>query len=291
MPPPRRRPALRRRQCAPITRRVRGQHLADHMELGYAFSGLLVGIIVGLTGIGGGSLMTPLLVLVFGVPPATAVGTDLLYASITKGAGVVVHARRGNVDWKLVGWMAAGSIPAAFLALAVLKTIGVDSAQVSGLIIGSLGIALILTALAILFKEQLQTMGRMGAGKDWRERHIVPVTILVGGVIGALVTLSSVGAGAVGVAALFWLYPLLPASRIVGSDIAHAVPLTAVAGLGHVFVGSVDWQLLGNLLIGSLPGIYIGSHLSGRIAERWLRPALATMLALVGGKLVWANLV
>jgi uncharacterized protein len=257
------------------------------MELGYALSGLLVGFIVGLTGVGGGSLMTPMLVMIFGVSPATAVGTDLLYASFTKATGVWVHARRGNVEWKLVGWLSAGSIPAALAALVALHTLGVDSHRVGGLITGSLGIALILTALAILFKERLQGLGRHGAGKEWRERHIIPATIATGAVIGALVALSSVGAGAVGVAALFWLFPLLPASRIVGSDIAHAVPLTAVAGLGHFYMGTVDWHLLGNLLIGSLPGIYLGSLLSGRIAERWLRPALASMLVLVGGKLVW----
>ena len=267
--------------------RANAARRVEKMELGYALSGLLVGFIVGLTGVGGGSLMTPMLVMIFGVSPATAVGTDLLYASFTKATGVWVHARRGNVEWKLVGWLAAGSIPAALLALVALHTIGVASQRVGGLITGSLGIALILTALAILFKEKLQGLGRHGAGKEWRERHIFPATIATGAVIGALVALSSVGAGAVGVAALFWLFPLLPASRIVGSDIAHAVPLTAVAGLGHFFMGTVDWHLLGNLLIGSLPGIYLGSQLSGRIAERWLRPALASMLVLVGGKLVW----
>lgn len=257
------------------------------MELGYALSGLLVGFIVGLTGVGGGSLMTPLLVMGFGISPATAVGTDLLYASFTKATGVWVHARRGNVEWKLVGWLAAGSIPAAVAALVALHFLGVDSHRVGSLITGSLGFALILTALAILFKDRLQRLGRHGAGQNWRERYVVPATVASGAVIGALVALSSVGAGAVGVAALFWLFPLLRASRIVGSDIAHAVPLTAVAGLGHFYMGTVDWQLLGNLLIGSLPGVYLGSQLSGRIAERWLRPALASMLVLVGGKLVW----
>lgn len=257
------------------------------MELGYALSGLLVGLIVGLTGVGGGSLMTPILVMVFGISPATAVGTDLLYASLTKATGVWVHAKRGNVEWKLVGCLAAGSIPAASVALVVLHFIGVDSHRVSGLITGTLGVALILTALAILFKERLQRLGKQGAGLNWRERYATPATVATGAVIGALVALSSVGAGAVGVAALFWLFPLLPASRIVGSDIAHAVPLTFVAGVGHFYMGTVDWHLLLNLLIGSLPGIYVGSHLSGRIAERWLRPALASMLVLVGGKLVF----
>lgn len=257
------------------------------MELSYALAGLLVGFIVGLTGVGGGSLMTPLLIMFFGISPATAVGTDLLYASLTKATGVWVHARRGNVEWKLVGWMAAGSIPAAVIALVALHFIGVDSHPVGGLITGSLGVALILTALAILFKEPLQKLGQRSGAEDWRNRHAAGATAATGAVIGALVALSSVGAGAVGVAALFWLFPRLRASRIVGSDIAHAVPLTAVAGLGHSFIGTVDWQILLNLLIGSLPGIYLGSHLSGRIAERWLRPVLASMLVIVGGKLVW----
>ncbi len=257
------------------------------MELSYALAGLLVGFIVGLTGVGGGSLMTPLLIMFFGISPATAVGTDLLYASLTKATGVWVHARRGNVEWKLIGWMAAGSIPAAVIALVALHFIGVDSLPVGGLITGSLGVALILTALAILFKEPLQKLGQRSGAEDWRNRHAASATVATGAVIGALVALSSVGAGAVGVAALFWLYPRLSASRIVGSDIAHAVPLTAVAGLGHSFIGTVDWQILLNLLIGSLPGIYLGSHLSGRIAERWLRPVLASMLVIVGGKLVW----
>lgn len=256
------------------------------MELGYALAGLLVGFIVGLTGVGGGSLMTPLLIMVFGISPATAVGTDLLYASLTKATGVWVHARRGNVEWKLVGWMSAGSIPAAVIALLCLHFIGVDSQPVGGLITGALGVALILTALAILFREQLQKLGQRGGATAVRHSPVT-ATIITGAVIGALVALSSVGAGAVGVAALFWLYPLLPSSRIVGSDIAHAVPLTLVAGLGHSFMGTVDWQILLNLLIGSLPGIYLGSHLSGKIAERWLRPALASMLVIVGGKLVW----
>jgi len=255
------------------------------MELGYALSGLLVGFIVGLTGVGGGSLMTPMLVMIFGVSPATAVGTDLLYASFTKATGVWVHARRGNVEWKLVGWLAAGSIPAALVALMALHTLGVDSHKVGSLITGVLGFALILTALAILFKERLQSLGKVGAGSAWRERHVVPATIATGAVIGALVALSSVGAGAVGVAALFWLFPLLPASRIVGSDIAHAVPLTLVAGLGHAAAGAVDWKLLIALLVGSLPGIWLGSSLSQKIPERVLRTGLAAMLILIGGKL------
>ncbi len=257
------------------------------MQLAYTVSGLAVGFIVGLTGVGGGSLMTPLLVLVFGINPATAVGTDLLYASITKGAGAVVHARKGHVDWKLVGALASGSVPAALVTVVILHIIGVEGRMSSGLITVSLGVAVILTAIALLFKERLLKLARSGEGAwRWREKHAYQVAALTGAVIGILVSLSSVGAGALGVTALFWLFPAMATVRIVGSDIAHAVPLTAVAGLGHFALGTVDLALLGSLLLGSLPGIYIGSHLSSRVPEQWLRPALASLLILVGGRLV-----
>lgn len=257
------------------------------MQLAYTVSGLAVGFIVGLTGVGGGSLMTPLLVLVFGINPATAVGTDLLYASITKSAGAVVHSRKGHVDWKLVGALASGSVPAALVTVVILHMIGVEGRMSSGLITGSLGVAVILTAIALLFKDRLLKLARTGEGaRRWREQHAYRATALTGAIIGTLVSLSSVGAGALGVTALFWLFPAMATVRIVGSDIAHAVPLTAVAGLGHFALGTVDLSLLGSLLLGSLPGIYIGSHLSSRVPEHWLRPALASLLILVGGKLV-----
>ncbi len=259
------------------------------MEFAYALSGFVVGFIVGMTGVGGGSLMTPLLVLVFGINPATAVGTDLLYASITKSAGVWVHSKRGNVDWKLVGWLAAGSVPAALICVVLLRVLGIETSRVSGIITGSLGVALILTALALLFKERLQRLAsrKAIAGESWRQRHVAAVTVATGAVLGVLVTLSSVGAGALGVTALLFLFPLLPAARIVGTDIAHAVPLTAVAGLGHLSMGTVDLGLLGSLLVGSLPGIYLGSHAGSRIPDRFLRPALASLLVVIGAKLVW----
>lgn len=259
------------------------------MEIGYVISGLIVGFIVGLTGVGGGSLMTPILVLGFGINPAVAVGTDLLYASITKSAGVWVHARRGNVDWKVVGWLAAGSIPAALLCVVLLRVLGIQTEKVSGIITASLGVALILTAAALIFKERLLRLAQreVGSGMGWRQRHVFGVTVATGAIMGVLVTLSSVGAGALGVTALLFLFPLLPALRIVGSDIAHAVPLTAVAGLGHLSMGTVDLNLLGSLLVGSLPGIYLGSHAGSWVPERVLRPLLATMLVLIGGKLVW----
>lgn len=252
------------------------------MDWLYPLSGLIVGAIVGLTGVGGGSLMTPLLVLLFGVQPAVAVGTDLLYASLTKMGGAVVHGRRGNVDWKTVGLLAAGSVPASLLTTLGLHQLSIDAAHTAVLIKATLGVALILTAVAIVFRHRISRAG------GWVKPHqVAPATVIVGLVLGALVTISSVGAGAVGVAALFFLYPTMAPVRIVGTDIAHAVPLTLVAGLGHAGLGTVDYALLGSLLIGSLPGIWLGSHLSSRISERWLRSALACILVLVGGRLVY----
>ena len=254
------------------------------IDLAQTLSGFAVGAIVGLTGVGGGSLMTPLLVLLFGIHPATAVGTDLLYAAITKSGGTWVHARKGNVNWRIVKFMAAGSMPAAGLTL-----VGIHFFAPGGLgnaakaITFSLGIALLLTAGALIFRQRLLT---------WARRHNPDAehhpwkTVAMGAILGVLVSISSVGAGALGVTALFFLYPKLVAHRIVGSDLAHAVPLTLVAGLGHWWLGSVNWSLLLSLLLGSLPGIYIGSHLSSRVPERILRPTLAGMLVLVGGKLI-----
>ena len=252
----------------------------------YALSGFVVGAIVGLTGVGGGSLMTPLLVLLFGVHPATAVGTDLLYAAITKAGGTVVHAHKGHVDWQVTRLLATGSIPAAALTILALSYLPRQSAATSQLISVSLGVALLLTAAAIIFRQQLQRQALAHADDVAHTRFRAPVTIAAGALLGVLVTVSSVGAGALGAAILFYLYPRLPAIRIVGSDVAHAVPLTLVAGLGHWLIGSVDWSLLGSLLLGSLPGIWLGSHASARVPDRILRPILAGMLLLIGGKLI-----
>ncbi len=255
------------------------------MDWLYTLSGFAVGVIVGLTGVGGGSLMTPLLVLLFGVHPATAVGTDLLYAAITKSGGTVVHSRKGHVDWKIVGRLAAGSIPAAAITILILSQLPKRSAEMTHLISVSLGIALLLTACAIIFRKRILEFA-LKHENSFVQLHIGPVTVAVGAVIGVLVSISSVGAGALGVAALFFLYPHLPAVRIVGSDVVHAVPLTLVAGIGHWWLGSVDWSLLGALLLGSLPGIWIGSHISAKVPDRILRPILASMLVLIGAKLI-----
>jgi len=260
------------------------------MDLMYPLAGFAVGGIVGLTGVGGGSLMTPLLVLMFGISPSVAVGTDLLYASVTKAGGTLAHSLKGTVDWAITRRLAAGSIPASALTLFAVHTWlpgGLEGA--SGLISFALGIALVLTAVALVLRKKIQAFAQRHAGSVPAPRRTFWLTVLTGAVLGALVSISSVGAGALGVTALFFLYPSLPAHRIVGSDIAHAVPLTLVAGAGHWLIGSVDWFLLGSLLIGSLPGIWIGSHISARVPEKVLRPILAGMLLLIGARLIAAN--
>ena len=256
------------------------------MDWLYTLSGFVVGAIVGLTGVGGGSLMTPLLVLLFGVHPATAVGTDLLYAAITKAGGTTVHAKKGHVDWRITGLLASGSIPASILTIWALSFLPKQSAAITHTISFSLGIALVLTALAIIFRQKLQRYALSHSDDSAHTKLQAPITVAGGVLLGILVTISSVGAGALCVAVLFFLYPKLPAIRIVGSDLAHAVPLTLVAGIGHWAIGSVDWTLLGSLLLGSLPGIWLGSHASAKVPEKVLRPILATMLVLVGGKLI-----
>ena len=261
------------------------------MDLAQVFSGFAVGAIVGITGVGGGSLMTPLLVLLFGIAPATAVGTDLLYAAITKAGGTVVHARRGNVDWRIVALLASGSLPAVALTLFLVARFAPSGLIGARIISGSLGVALLLTAIALLLRHRLQSWAQARAGADAatgaaRRARLGVLTVLTGAALGTLVSLSSVGAGALGVTALLFLYPRLASIRIVGADLAHAVPLTLVAGLGHWWLGSVDWRLLATLLVGSLPGIFLGSHLAHRLPEQVLRPTLAGMLVLVGTKLL-----
>ncbi len=258
------------------------------MDYLYTLSGFAVGAIVGLTGVGGGSLMTPLLVLVFGIHPATAVGTDLLYAALTKAGGTVAHGRKGHIDWAITGRLALGSIPAAALTIWVLAQLPKGSNTIGAIISNGLGFALMLTAIAILFGRKLRAYAAAHEESPLRQRHLPVITVTVGAILGVLVTISSVGAGALGVAALFFLYPSLSPVRIVGSDVAHAVPLTLVAGLGHWLLGGVDWALLGALLLGSLPGIWLGSHVSAKVPEHILRRLLASMLVLIGGKLVFA---
>ena len=252
----------------------------------YSVAGVLVGLIVGLTGVGGGSLMTPLLVLVFGFHPATAVGTDLLYASATKTVGTTVHGWRGTVDWQVVRRLATGSVPAAIATLLVLNHLGEKSSDTGHAITVVLGVTLILSAVATFFRGRIVTWLTPRVGTVGGERQAM-LTIILGAVLGVLVSLTSVGAGALGMTALLILYPTLPINRLVGSDIAHAVPLTLLGGIGHWILGSVDVDLLVSLLIGSIPGIIVGSLIATRVSDRVLVPVLATVLALVGVKLIF----
>ena len=254
------------------------------MEFGYILAGFVVGFLVGLTGVGGGSLMTPILLLIYNIKPAVAVGTDLLYASITKSVGIFAHGKLGNIDWVIVKRLAMGSIPASILTLWALHSMDLQSGNVVSTIKFWLGVALIVTSVAVLLRNKLMSLV---AKEEWIPARIVPgATVVLGVVLGALVTLTSVGAGALGVTALILLYPKEKITTIVGSDIAHAVPLTLIAGMGHWLLGSVDLALLGNLLLGSIPGVIVGSLLASRISERVLRPILAVTLAIVGLKLM-----
>jgi uncharacterized membrane protein YfcA len=252
----------------------------------YSIAGVAVGFLVGLTGVGGGSLMTPLLVLAFGFHPVTAVGTDLLYASATKTVGSAVHGFSGTVDWKVVRRLAIGSVPATFVTLLALAYAGTKFDGTEHVITVMLGVTLIATAIAMAFRRQIlaRYAGRLEATSD---RQILRLTVILGAVLGVLVSLSSVGAGALGMTALLILYPKLPTNRLVGSDIAHAVPLTLIAGMGHWAMGSVDFGLLLSLLVGSVPGIVIGSLMSARVPDGVSRTVLAGTLAIVGGKLIF----
>jgi len=260
------------------------------MDLGYVFAGFFVGTIVGLTGVGGGSLMTPLLIFFFGVKPYMAVGTDLLFAAFTKMGGTLSFTRQRIVPWRVVGQLSLGSIPAALITLAILREVGPADPAVQSLMTSTLGVALLLTAAATFYKAlrgkytprsiSEEALAQATVARHWS------LPILFGALIGALVTLTSVGAGAIGVSVLLVLFPKLPLPRIVAADIAYAVPLTLVAGLGHASLGSVDWALLLKLLAGSLPGIWLGSKLMHRAPEKWIRALLSVLLAWAGTKLV-----
>lgn len=259
----------------------------------YAFvlAGFVVGTVVGLTGVGGGSLMTPLLIFFFGIQPALAVGTDLLFAAGTKVGGLIHLIRRKLVPWRVVLTLSAGSVPAALLTIWVLRWVGSESAQSQRLMSATLGVALLLTAAATAYKVirgpkiNQATAGDNTIPDQTTKNRIYPAVF--GALIGVLVTLSSVGAGAIGVSVLMLLYPRLSLQRIVASDIAYAVPLTLIAGLGHASLGSVDWHMLGLLLCGSLPGIWFGSLCGAKAPEKLIRFALCLILSWAGSRLVF----
>lgn len=259
------------------------------MDWAHGLSGLLVGVLVGLTGVGGGSLMAPILILLLGVAPATAVGTDLWFAAITKSVGGVIHHSLGQPDWRVVRLLAIGSLPASIITSLVLSNLVVLEPFKSGLIVNALGVLLLLTALATFFQNRIQRLaGGFDAVVAARYHARQPgLTIAAGVVLGILVTLTSIGAGALGAAMLMALYPIrMTAKRLVGTDIVHAVPLTIVAGTGHLIMGNVNIVLLGSLLIGSIPGIIIGSLIATRVSSGLIRPVLAIVLALSGVKML-----
>lgn len=251
----------------------------------YIIAGAGVGIAIGITGVGGGSLMTPLLIF-SGIPHQVAIGTDLLYAAITKAGGVVAHKKLGTINWRLVLLLSSGSLPAAIITSYGLKTIFQGEQDYRPLLTHALGIMLILTAIVVLFKHRLQARAQKpDVTLRWFHHQATWITVVIGMLLGVFVTLSSVGAGAFGAAVLLTLYPRLPALHVVGTDIAHAVPLTLVAGLGHFFLlDNIDFQLLGGLLIGSLPGVYLGAKVASRIPNRVLQPLLASLLLGIGAK-------
>ena len=253
----------------------------------FVVSGFAVGFLVGMTGVGGGSLMTPLLILLFHVHPVTAVGTDLIYASVTKTGGSFVHGFNRTIDWRIVTRLAAGSLPASILTLTALWLLDIDKGAYSVVVTKVLGVALLATAAAVLFRKKLLATYSQRVGVMTPEQTRL-YTILTGITLGVLVTISSVGAGALGVTALLLLYPELPVVKIAGSDIAHAVPLTLVAGMGHLMTGGVDMGVLISLLCGSLPGIMLASLFAPRMPDKALRVVLAITLTVIAIRLLSA---
>ncbi len=250
----------------------------------YILTGFAVGVLVGMTGVGGGSLMTPVLILLFGAHPAVAVGTDLTFAAATKTLGTLVHGAARTIEWGIVGLLAIGSLPATVATLLVLSRFDLDGSAARGFITWMLAITLFATSIFLLSADALRERyaDRLA---DLDARKARWLTVLLGLAMGVLVTSTSVGAGAVGVTVLLLLHPKMPIARIVGSDIAHAVPLTVVAGVGHWMLGSVNWMLLGDLLFGSLPGVVIGSYVAGRVPDGVIRIALAFVLMVVAVRL------
>lgn len=257
------------------------------MTLSYVVSGFAVGMLVGLTGVGGGSLMTPILTLVFGVSPTVAVGTDLAFASVTKVAGTFAHRFRGSVRWVIVRHLSYGALPAAVAATLGLRYFGALDQEIGQIIRYSIAGSILLTVAAIIFRGKMQAWITAHPERQLQGINLVMATVLAGAVLGGLVTISSIGAGAIGATLLVLLYPRLSPAEIAGTDIAYAVPLTALAAFGHWWLGSINWELLATLLLGSVPGITIGSLAARAVPEKILRVLLAATLTGVAAKLVF----
>lgn len=257
------------------------------MQLTYIVSGFAVGLLVGMTGVGGGSLMTPLLTLLFGVSPSVAVGTDLAFASITKSAGTFTHRLRGTVRWDIVRHLCYGALPAAMAATLALKQFGTLDKEIGQIIRYSIAGSVMLTVIALLFRGKMMAWINAKPERQLQGSKLTAATVFSGAVLGVLVTVSSIGAGAIGATLLVMLYPRMTPAEVAGTDIAYAVPLTAIAAFGHWWLGSINWSLLAMLLIGSLPGITLGSWIAKSVPEGFLRGLLATTLTLVAVKLVY----
>lgn len=247
-------------------------------------SGLGVGVIVGMTGVGGGSLMTPILISVFKLHPALAIGTDLWFAGITKTSGALAHHRHGHVDWQIATLLLAGSLPASLAMIALMHASGAKAGWSSAITL-TLGIALFLTALTVAYRRAWSAFG-LRLERHLPAQHKPALTVLSGLLLGVLVSLSSIGAGAIGATLILLLHPRLDARRVIGTDIAHAVPLTLVAGAGHATLGHVDWALLATLLVGSLPGIWVGAQLARKLPEGLVRTLLCVSLVVAGVKVI-----
>jgi len=257
------------------------------IDTAYALAGALTGFVVGLTGVGGGALMTPILLIFFGVSPTTAIATDLWFAAITKLVGARVHHTNGNVDWQVAKRLWLGSLPMALL-IVVIVSLGAQVAKVDWLT-KAIGIVVLITAIGLLIAPKLVAYAKgRRIGQPERFKAIQPaLTVVSGGVLGLCVALTSVGAGALGSVMLLYLYPLrMTPHRLVATDIVHAIPLAVVAGLGYLFAGMVDWRMLASLLVGSIPTVLLGSLLAGKIPGRAVQLALALVLLAAGVKVL-----
>ena len=255
----------------------------------FILAGVLVGFCVGITGVGGGSLMTPILISLFRIEPHIAIGTDLLYAAISKFCGSMVHAKKLNIVWPIVLWLALGSIPASIITHWILDNYLSGSTHYKAVLTTVLGFMLTLTGISIVFREQIEKFFakyRKGQISELEQNFDIKgkktYVVIMGIVLGIFVTLSSVGAGAFGIMALILMFPNLPMIRIIGSDVVHAVLLTSVAGFAHMTSGNVDFHLLGWLLVGSIPAIIIGTLISSRLPERLIRKILGITLFALG---------
>ncbi|TFW30480.1 sulfite exporter TauE/SafE family protein [Massilia horti] len=257
------------------------------MSVTYIISGFAVGLLVGMTGVGGGSLMTPLLTLLFGVSPSVAVGTDLAFASLTKAAGTITHRVNGTVQWQIVRRLCLGALPAAIIAALALRHFGALDDRIGQVIRYSIAVSVLLTVFALMFRRRMIAWIQASPRRQLEGTTLALATIVAGAVLGTLVTVSSIGAGAIGATLLVLLYPRLTPAQVAGTDIAYAVPLTAIAAVAHWWLGSIDWALLLTLLVGSVPGITLGAWAARAVPERFLRGLLATALTGIAVKLIY----